>query len=572
MKLSFHGAVGCVTGSCYLVTCGAKRFLVDCGMFQGCKALKERNYNEFPFDPASIDFVLLTHAHIDHSGLLPKLVKKGFKGAIYSTLPTVDFLAALLPDSARIQETEVELKNRRNERKGLEPLVPIYDEEDAAATIKLLKGIPLSTPFDPATGVKVTYRNAGHIFGSAFLEVLLQEGDARKKLVFSGDVGGVGHPIVKDPEQFENTDFLIIESTYGNRIRAAESNEERLKQLATVVKHALTRKGNLIIPSFALERTQDLMHDLTILMDRGDIPEAQITVDSPLAVEATKVYSKYPDFLDEDATALMNRQGKLFDHSRFKLCKSAEDSRALNTKGGQIILSASGMCDAGRIKHHLKHNLWRRESTVLFVGYQAEGTLGRMLLEGVKRVRIHGEEVKVEARIEQIMGYSGHADQNGLMDWLAPVKTIRDRVFVVHGEDEARAEFAHLLQEKRSFPAEVPGLDFEYNLLDMKAEPRPMTSEAKKALSAAAAVPVPATPPAAKRPVPSLAPTSAKPVPPTPASVPRGVLVPFPSAPTVDSYNLYADLMLRLADFMRRTPEEDARKRLMEKLLADLSR
>lgn len=565
MKLSFHGAVGCVTGSCYQVTCGTKRFLVDCGMFQGCKALKERNYVEFPFDPSSIDFVLVTHAHIDHTGLLPKLVKKGFKGPIYATLPTVDFLAAMLPDSARIQETEVELKNRRNERKGVDPLVPIYDEEDAAATIKLLKGIPLDNSFDPATGVKVMYRNSGHIFGSAFLEVFLQEGDARKKIVFSGDVGSVGHPIVKDPEQFTDTDFLLVESTYGNRVRPSESNEDRLKQLAIVVKHALARKGNLIIPSFALERTQDLMHDMTILMDRGDIPEADITIDSPLAVKVTQTYSKYPDFLDEEATELMKRQGKLFDNNRFKLCKTPEESMALNTKNGQIILSASGMCDAGRIKHHLKHNLWRRESTILFVGYQAEGTLGRMLLEGVKRVRIHGEEVKVEAKIEQIMGYSGHADQAGLLDWLSTVKTVQDKVFVVHGEDDSRAEFARLLQEKRSFPTEIPGLDFEYDLLDMKAAPKPMTAEARKAMAAPAAVP------AAKRPVPSLAPTTGKPGQAVvSAAAPRGVLVPFPSAPSVDSFNLYADLMLRLADFMRRTPDESARKRVMEKLLGDM--
>ncbi|MFZ2960640.1 MAG: MBL fold metallo-hydrolase RNA specificity domain-containing protein [Candidatus Ozemobacteraceae bacterium] len=558
MKISFHGAVGCVTGSCYQVVCGKTRFLVDCGMFQGNKALKELNYREFPFDPSAIDFVILTHAHIDHTGLLPKLVKKGFKGPVYATMPTVDLVKCLLPDSAHIQETEVELKNRRSERKGVEPVSPIYDEADAEAACKLLKGVLQDAQIQPAEGVTVRYKNAGHIFGSTFLEISLQEGDAMKKVVFSGDIGAVGHPIVKDPEFFHDADYLLIESTYGNRVREKDSNEDRLEMLADAVNGAVKKKGNLIIPSFALERTQDLMHDLTILMDRGSVAEAQIVVDSPLAIDTTKVFAKYPEYLDEEATALLKRQGNLFDHGRFTFTRTADESRKLNGEGGKIILSASGMCDAGRIKHHLKHNLWRHDSTVLFVGFQAEGTLGRMLLEGAKSVRIHGEEVKVEAKIVQIMGYSGHADQSGLFDWLKPVTEIRDRVFVIHGEDDSRVEFARLLAERRGFKVEIPGLDSEFDLLAVR-ESVPAIS----LVAAHMAVPTVAPTPTGKP-----APKPSRPIT-VPVAPPRGVLVPFPM-PKRDSYNLYADLSLRLADFMRRTTSEDARRKTLEALLSDL--
>ncbi|MBF0499839.1 MAG: MBL fold metallo-hydrolase [Candidatus Riflebacteria bacterium] len=555
MIISFHGAVGCVTGSCYLVTCGKSRFLVDCGMFQGNKVLKQLNYREFPFDPASINFVLLTHAHIDHVGLLPKLVKKGFKGPIYATTPTVDFVKLLLPDSARIQQSEVELKNRRSERKGVDVVTPIYDEADADAACKLLKGVSLDKESRPTTGVSVVFRNAGHIFGSSFIEITLQEDGKSKKIVFSGDIGCVGHPIVKDPEFFSDADYLLIESTYGNRIRENDSNEDRLKMLADAVNGAVTKKGNLIIPSFALERTQDLMHDLTILIDRGSIAETEVVIDSPLAIDATKVYAKFPEFLDEEATTLLKKQGKLFDNGRFRFSKSSDESKQLNNESGKIILSASGMCDAGRIKHHLKHNLWRRDSTVLFVGFQAEGTLGRMLLEGAKSVRIHGEEIKVEAKIVQIMGYSGHADQNGLFDWLKPVTAIRDRIFVVHGEDDSRTEFARLLEERRGFKVETPGLDSGFDLLAVK-ECIPAT------LIAGLGKVAPAIVPAAKP-----APTGVTP----PVAPPRRVPI-QPQMPKRDSYNLYADLSLRLADFMRRTTDEESRRKALETLLAGLPR
>jgi metallo-beta-lactamase family protein len=514
MKLSFFGAVGGVTGSCYMVTCGMKKFLVDCGMFQGCKAQKEFNYKDFPFAPAEIDFVVLTHAHIDHTGLLPKLVKHGFKGPIFASDPTAEVLKHILPDSARIQESEVLQKNRRLERKGQEPISPIYSIEDADEAVGRLRGSPINAAISPAEGIHVRFHNAGHVFGSSFLEITLAEAGVTKKVVFSGDLGGPGHPIVKDPDTFTDADILLIETTYGNRVHTDTDTEKRLQKLAEVVQSTLKAGGNLIIPAFAFERTQDLMHDLTILMDRQLIPEVEVVVDSPLAIHATQVFTKFPQYYDEQATALLKKHGNLFDHERFKFTLSADESRELNKARKTIIISSSGMCDAGRIKHHLKHNLWRPESTVLFVGYQAEGTLGRLLLEGAETVRIHGEEIKVEARIDRIPGYSGHADQNELIQWLAPVKAIRDKVFLVHGEDDARKGFAELLKTKFSYQVAIPLLGEVYDILTVKSD----TSTATE-------------------------------------------------LPPVDSYNLYAHLMLKLASFMRSTNNEAQRRTLIEQII-----
>ncbi len=360
MKLTFHGAVGCVTGSCYHVQCGDTAFLVDCGMFQGSKTLKELNYREFPFDPAKLAFVLVTHAHIDHTGMLPKLVKKGFTGKIYGLDPTVDLLRFMLPDSAKIQEMEVEQKNRRNERKGVEPLTPVYTSEDAEKTLRLLYGVSEDMPVTPASGIRVTWRNAGHVLGSSFIEVELTESGTTKKVTFGGDLGGKGHPIIKDPVLLRETDVLLIESTYGDRLHHEDSTESRLQKLGTVVSQTLAKRGNVIIPSFALERTQDLLFDLLTLMDRGQLPQVPVVVDSPLASESTKIFAKYPEYYDEETTALLKKQGNLFDHPNFRFTKNVEESMQLNQAERTIILSSSGMCDAGRIKHHLKHQLWKR--------------------------------------------------------------------------------------------------------------------------------------------------------------------------------------------------------------------
>jgi metallo-beta-lactamase family protein len=530
MKISFHGAAGCVTGSCYLIETADCKFLVDCGMFQGNKTLKENNYREFAFDPAQIDFVLITHAHIDHTGLLPKLVKHGFNGPVYATAPTVDILKHLLPDSAHIQEIEVMQKNRRNERKGLPEIEPVYDALDAEKAISLLKGINRYESFSPAKGCQVTYHNAGHVLGSAFIELELEEAGQKRKIVFSGDLGEDDHPIVNDPDRFKSTDFLLVESTYGNRNRDQVSKEARLARLAEVFREAEKRGGKIIIPAFALERTQDMLHDILILKERGEISKIQIVVDSPLAKEITQVFVKYPECYDEDARKVMQKMGGLVDHSDFRFTNSVEESKALKQIEHIGIMSASGVGEAGRIKHHLKHNLWSPKNTVVFVGYQAEGTLGRLLMEGAKTVRIHGEEISVNAVIEQIYGYSGHADQNGLLNWLSSVEEVRRQVFVIHGEPESSAEFVALLQQKRGFNAVAPRMNEEYDLLAI-GEAAP-----------AKAVGKPLTPR-------------------EPAAV---------KAPTRDSYNLYAELMLKLAEFMRNSKSEDERRKKLSGIISHL--
>ncbi|HNW34889.1 MAG TPA: MBL fold metallo-hydrolase, partial [Candidatus Ozemobacteraceae bacterium] len=373
-----------------------------------------------------------------------------------------------------------------------------------------MKSVREGEMIEPAKGIGVTFRNAGHLLGSAFLEVKIDRDGKQKRIVFSGDLGSKDHPIIKDPEYASDTDILLVESTYGNRVRPPDDKENRLKQLAKVVNDTTKRRGNLLIPAFAVERTQDLMHDLTILMERREIPEMQITVDSPLASDSTKVFAKYPELYDEDATNLLKKRGKLFDASYFKFTKSAEESKALNDAQGAIIMSASGMCDAGRIKHHLIHQLWKPQNTVLFVGYQAEGTLGRLLLTGEKTVRIHGQEVAVKAKIVEMPGYSGHADENGLLEWISKIKSVRDRVFVVHGEDDARNELANKIRELKGFAVDVPALGQTF---DLEALP-----------------PAPAF---------------------IPKAVPAAVAAPAPELLKVDSHNIYASFMLQLADFMR---------------------
>ncbi len=521
MKITFYGAVGAVTGSCFLIETSTTRFLVDCGMFQGCKALKEKNYGPFPFSPDSVDFVLVTHAHIDHTGLLPKLVKKGFKGPIFGTAPTVDLLQFMLPDSARIQESEVLQKNRRNERKGVGEIQPIYTVDDAAKTLTLLRGVKEGQEIEPGKGVKAVFRNAGHLLGSAFVELSVQDAGTAKRIVFGGDLGGRDHPIVNDPEIARETDVLLVESTYGNRLRPPDGKKERLKKLAEVVRKFKSKGGNLIIPAFAVERTQDLIHDLLVLMGEKQIPESEIVIDSPLAIHATQVFAKYPELFDEDAKALARSHGSLFEYPGLKYTISAEESMQLNGKSGLIIMSSSGMCDAGRIKHHLKHNLWNPKNIILFVGYQAEGTLGRLLLEGAKSVRIHGEEIAVEAGIEEISGYSGHADQKELLEWVAAIPSIRDQVFVVHGEDDARDEFARKVRDARKVPVWVPKFGESFDLL--KAVEAPVAP----VVPAAAAV----------------------------AQAPKG-----------DSYNLFAEFMLQVSQFMRTQGSEAVRRQKMEQL------
>lgn len=472
MRIQFLGAARTVTGSCFLVETAKSRFLVDCGMFQGSKALKEYNYGEFAFPVKDVDFVLLTHAHVDHCGLLPKLYKKGYKGPTYCTVPTRELCQVVLPDSGYIQEGEIERKNRKLARNGEPLLEPIYTAQDARDCIQYFEGVHFNQEIQPAKDVRVVFREAGHILGAAILEVFIWEKGKETKLVFSGDIGNNDQAIVNDPAKLGEADYVIMESTYGNRLHI--HFDDRIQLLAAAVKDTLSRGGNLVIPSFAVERTQDMIYTLKILMDDGVIPKADIYIDSPMAVEATRIFMEHPECFDDEATAEMEgaHAASLFEDKNIHYAKSMEESIAINQiKSGAIILSASGMCEAGRIKHHLKHNLWRPECMVLFVGYQAQGTLGRRLLEGEKNVRIHGEEIAVKAEIREIADFSAHADQAGLLNWIGAIQTRRPKqVFLVHGEPEAIEALEEKIEQELGLAVIAPEVGAEYDLDRIRPE------------------------------------------------------------------------------------------------------
>ncbi|QNB45815.1 MBL fold metallo-hydrolase [Thermanaerosceptrum fracticalcis] len=465
MYIQFYGAAGTVTGSCFLITTKNERFLVDCGMFQGSKELKENNYKDFPFNPSEIDFVVLTHAHIDHSGLIPKLYKKGFQGLVHTTKATRELCAVVLPDSGHIQEMEVERKNRKFLRMGYSLIEPIYTVKDAETCLQNFKGYHYEEMIEITPNVKVRFQDAGHILGSALIEVYLTEDGISKKIVFSGDIGNINQPIVDDPTVIREADIIVMESTYGNRYHLEA--EDRLEILTRVVKNTMKKGGNLIIPAFAVERTQDLIYHLMELKDKGVLPELNIYIDSPMAVEATEVFTRNPQFFDEEALAIFQKKGgqNLFTGEGIHYVRTAEESMQLNKiKSGAVIISASGMAEAGRIKHHLKHNLWRPECTVLFVGYQAEGTLGRRILDGEKKVKIHGEEVAVKADIVRIDGFSAHADQKGLVEWLKGFQKTPDKVFLVHGEEDALNTLQRVILSETGIRAEIPHYGARYDI------------------------------------------------------------------------------------------------------------
>ena len=472
MRIRFLGAVKTVTGSCYLVDTEKSRFLVDCGMYQGSKAIKELNYKPFTFAVMDIDFVLLTHVHVDHCGLLPKLYKYGYQGKTYASVPTKELCGVVLPDSGYIQESEVERKNRKLARADQALLEPIYTAQDARDCLKYIEGIRYDVPIQVSEDVKVVFRDAGHILGSAMIEVFAWENGKETKAVFSGDIGNVNQAIVKDPSIIDSADYVIMESTYGNRLHLDSAN--RVDLLAKAAADAFGRGGNLIIPSFAVERTQDMVYILKILMDEGAIPRTDIYIDSPMAVEATKVFLEHPECFDDEATAEMEgaHAASLFEDKNIHYVQTAQESVLINKiQKGAIIISASGMCEAGRVKHHLKHNLWRKECIVLFVGYQGEGTLGRRILDGDKKVRIHGEEVAVEAEIREIASFSAHADQAGLLNWLKGyTRILPKQVFLVHGEEEAIRALKEAIEKNIGFQVSVPDLGSEYDLDSMKQE------------------------------------------------------------------------------------------------------
>ncbi|WP_321335361.1 MBL fold metallo-hydrolase [Breoghania sp.] len=434
LTMRFCGAAGTVTGSCYWLRTQNSSFLIDCGMFQGNKTLQALNYEPFPFDAARIDFVLQTHAHIDHSGLLPKLYKEGFRGPIRATSGTADLLSYMLPDSAFIQEMETEQLNRRNSRRGKPQVEPAYTREDAAECLELFRCVEYERWVDVAPGIRFRMWNAGHILGSASIE--LEVADAGRaaplRLLFSGDIGPDHKLFHPDPEASSNFDYVICESTYGGRPRERRNAEQRREILAREVRDALQAGGNLLIPSFAVERTQELLADLTLLQESGAINHAPIFLDSPLAIRATEVFEQHAHELEE-----LSKQPHLIDNPNIRFTETVEESKAINRiRGGAIILAASGMCDAGRIRHHLLQHLWRPDSTVLLVGYQAPGTMGRMLSEGKAQVTIQGNPIRVRARIREIDVYSGHADHGELVEWIDERKPI-GCLLLTHGDPEA---------------------------------------------------------------------------------------------------------------------------------------
>ncbi len=422
--ITFHGAAHTVTGSCMQFTSGGKSILVDCGMFQGSRSLEILNSGKFDFDPQDIVAVVLTHAHIDHSGLLPKLVARGFNGKIWCTRPTSDLLQFMLADAGRIQEFDIRRRNRRRDRAGEEPFEPLYTEENGLAAWRLCQPVDLEEWFEPAPGFRVRLWNAGHILGSASAELQIDD----VHLICSGDIGPENKAFLADPAGPHGFDYVISETTYGDRDREEVTNEQRRSLLETEAKGAIARGGNLIIPAFALERTQELLLDLALLKKSGALPGVQVFVDSPLANQATSVFEKYSAGLEDTGGE------NIFKNPAFHYVNDVGESMRLNTVSGAIILAASGMCEGGRIRHHLMHNLHRRESTVLFVGFQAQGTLGRVILEGAKTVRISGSDVRVQAQIRKIDSYSAHADQSELVEWIEDRLPISGNLFLSHGE------------------------------------------------------------------------------------------------------------------------------------------
>lgn len=475
VALRFCGAAGTVTGSCYLLEHPLGRVLIDCGMFQGPKTLRTLNYGPLPFDVARIDAVLVTHAHLDHTGLLPKLRKQGYDGPIIATAPTADLLRWLLPDSGAIQELEVERLNRRNEQRGRQTVTPIYGRADGEACAKSLRAAPMDRWVEAAEGVRARFWNAGHILGSASIELEVMTGNTEKRLLrflFSGDLGPGHKSFHADPASPENIDYLVVEATYGDRDRTTVSEADRQASLAAEVTAAVKAGGNLLIPAFAVERTQELLFDLAALMQKQAIPTLQIFLDSPLAIRATEVFEHH--------------LGATLRGPNVRFTESVEDSIALGrVTAGAIIIAGSGMCDAGRIRGHLVNNLWRPEATVLLVGYQAPGTLGNLLATGAKSVRIHGSEVVVRARIRQTDAYSGHAGRDDLLAWVKDRLPVVGGVFVTHGEEGALAALSQAVTEL-GVPASrvfVPQLDQTY-LLDRLGQPARIAAEPPPRLAA----------------------------------------------------------------------------------------
>lgn len=487
VTLQFCGAAHTVTGSCFYFQSKAGRILVDCGLFQGPKTVKALNYSAFPFRPVDVDAVLLTHAHIDHSGLLPKLIREGYRGEIMATQATIDLCSCLLPDAGSIQESEVEMLNRRNAARGRAQVSPIYTQADAVASLKAFRPVEYQEWFEVIEGVRARYWNAGHLLGSASIEIeFAGEGDSGQALrvLASGDLGPDAKLLQPDPDGPSGLDYVISESTYGDRDRLEITPEARREHLAAEIREAYAANGPILIPAFAVERTQELIIDIVDLMERGTIPAAPIFLDSPLAIRATKVFRQHAGSFNSGIDV-----NRLLGSPHLRCTESVEDSKSIaKFTGFHIIIAASGMCDAGRIRHHLKRWLWQRNATVLLSGFQAQGTLGRFLIEGAKSVRIQGDEIKVAARIRSFDEYSGHADGPELASWIAARRPIRRGLFLVHGEEASLAGLSDRIAE-RIVPATkifTPLLDDIYELSTV--EPKALDVASRRRLAPEAVV------------------------------------------------------------------------------------
>ena len=452
MKIKFCGATSGVTGSCHLLSTEKHRVLLDCGQFQGGKEEEKKNREPFPFDASSIDCVILSHAHIDHCGRLPLLYKRGFRGDIYCTDATADLLQVMLLDSAYIHEKDAEYDTKKALRVGKEPVEPLYTVQDSEATLKLVKPILYDQLIDINDEMKIVFNDAGHILGSAVTELWVTENENTSKIVFSGDLGVINRPILRDPTKIKKADYVIMETTYGNRLHP--ENSTSIDELISIVLKTVKRGGSVIIPAFAVGRTQELIYQLNMFYEHHKeyaeaLGNVTVFIDSPMATTATEVFRKNAQVFDEETKNYILSGDNPLDFKNLKFTRNTQESQALNEdNSAKIIISASGMCEAGRIRHHLKHGLWNEKNSVIFVGYQANGTLGKQLVEGAKEIKIFGETIKVAAEIYNLEGFSGHADQAGLLDWLGGFKVVPKQIFLVHGEEQSKVDFAKIVKEK----------------------------------------------------------------------------------------------------------------------------
>lgn len=477
MKITFFGAARGVTGSCHMIEAAGKKFLIDCGLYQGTLTEQILNYEPFPFDVNDIDFVILSHAHIDHSGRIPKLFVNGYKNPVYTTYATRDLCTVMLPDSGHIQEKEIEWVNRKRMRAGKKPEPAMYTAKDGLDSCSLIEPVDYGKLKVIDENISFRFIDAGHMLGSAIIEMWIKEGDKTEKIVFSGDLGNEENPIIRSPEQVEEADYLVLESTYGDRLHG--SIEDQSKEFIDIILNTIKRGGNVVIPSFAVGRTQEILFEINQYvsknLDNGkyieELAKVPVVVDSPLAKNATEIFEDNFDCYNEEALSYLLTGDNPIGFKNLRFTASADESKAINEDPTpKIIISASGMCEAGRIKHHLKHNLWRPESTILFVGYQAEGTLGRRILSGEKTVKIFGEEIGVHAEIKKLDAFSGHADQNGLLNFVEAITKKPKRIFLVHGEYEGQQVLREVIKSRFGIETIIPERSEKYYLGDSKFE------------------------------------------------------------------------------------------------------